>query len=360
MEKLKKGDKVEIIANNRGGFPVGTKGTIALDEGCIGIRYKVVNSVNDFHWYSAEELKLCVPNKQRIKTLEEKVESQGQAISELKIIVEQLRKPSATVSTALDEVAETVEFNGANYRKVSRKVKHGDLIMFPKVHESWAAITPNKLYPVIDRAGAAGFLDDTNCPINVYGIYKGYDDVASVVVYERSVAEQTQFYPVPPAPQKPDANVLRAEAIEKAKKLVKRFEKSLIHFVITDRKVIAIEQYKDGSIKGFAHAKCHPDNVFNLDLGKAIAVGRLKKLDVTEFENAIQPDGWVVGQIVTVEKDRAEHREFIYRVDSVTEQSSNLTMLFYPGGKASADLTGNDIASLPIIDDTNAQYAINK
>lgn len=45
-------------------------------------------------------------------------------------------------------------------------------------------------------------------------------------------------------------------------------------------------------------AKCAPDDVFNADIGKAIALGRALGLDVSKFEKAVQPSEVVVGQVV--------------------------------------------------------------
>lgn len=54
----------------------------------------------------------------------------------------------------------------------------------------------------------------------------------------------------------------------------------------------------DAPIKrGFA--KCAPDDVFNADIGKAIALGRALGLDVSKFEKAVQPSEVVSGMSVS-------------------------------------------------------------
>lgn len=103
-------------------------------------------------------------------------------------------------------------------------------------------------------------------------------------------------------------------------------------------------------------AKCNPSDVFNADIGKAIALGRALGLDVSKFEKAVQPSEYTVGQIVTFPVKDSWHRVYSYRVDSTTKSSRNLTKLFEVNGKANADLSDNDIPKLPIIDDTEAQY----
>ena len=45
-------------------------------------------------------------------------------------------------------------------------------------------------------------------------------------------------------------------------------------------------------------SKCHPNDVFNTDIGKVISFGRAEKLDVREFEQAVQPSEAVVGMVV--------------------------------------------------------------
>ncbi|MFJ7665364.1 hypothetical protein ACIQXW_23680 [Lysinibacillus sp. NPDC097162] len=54
----------------------------------------------------------------------------------------------------------------------------------------------------------------------------------------------------------------------------------------------------DKEVVGKAIAKCAPDDVFNADIGKAIALGRALGLDVSKFEKAVQPSEVVVGMHV--------------------------------------------------------------
>lgn len=63
------------------------------------------------------------------------------------------------------------------------------------------------------------------------------------------------------------------------------------------RTVVAIGHYKwTGGIAGKAFAKCAPDDVFNADIGKAIAAGRLYGVKVPkEFTDAPKPTEVVVG-----------------------------------------------------------------
>lgn len=97
--------------------------------------------------------------------------------------------------------------------------------------------------------------------------------------------------------------------------------------------------------------------MFNEHIGKAIALGRALGLDVSEFENAVQPSHYAVGQIGI----SAIHDNGIkYRVDEIGEGSVFTTL--YDGNKAYGDTTkplnykDEYTTSLKIIDDTNAIY----
>lgn len=90
-----------------------------------------------------------------------------------------------------------------------------------------------------------------------------------------------------------------------------------------------------------AVAKCNPDDAFNADIGKAIALGRALGLDVSEFEQAVQPTEVVVGM----------------RVDTA---SSFKTMTIDSSTSIERNLLGADVYEslhgASILDDTGAQY----
>lgn len=88
-------------------------------------------------------------------------------------------------------------------------------------------------------------------------------------------------------------NELRGEIIEKAKSFIDKRDKG-VHINVHDNTIIA---YKLDTAD-FGIAKCNPSDVFNEHIGKAIALGRALGLDVSEFENAVQPTEIVIGQIV--------------------------------------------------------------
>lgn len=65
------------------------------------------------------------------------------------------------------------------------------------------------------------------------------------------------------------------------------------------RTVVALVYLKfAGSLAFKGIAKCASSDVFNADIGKAIALGRALGLDVSKFEKAIQPSEVVYGMVV--------------------------------------------------------------
>lgn len=64
---------------------------------------------------------------------------------------------------------------------------------------------------------------------------------------------------------------------------------------------VLIHGHFTGKLRGKGIAKCDPSDVFNADIGKAIALGRALGVDVSEFEQAVQPTEVVVGMSAEVE-----------------------------------------------------------
>src|SRR5699024_4071676 len=129
-------------------------------------------------------------------------------------------------------------------------------------------------------------------------------------------------------------NELRKESIEKAKMFVEKIlhtvgdyhiavigndayrdRISRAQFIVNEEKrtVVALIRPKTlDEVISKGIAKCNPDDVFNEDIGKAIALGRAYGLDaeISEFENAPQPDKVEVGMII----DFPTHRVPPYKV----------------------------------------------
>lgn len=182
---------------------------------------------------------------------------------------------------------------------------------------------------------------------------------------------------------KPTPNEQRKAAIKRAKAFIEEAKVDLsisrgkgyvlgeigricdVQFIVNNdkRTVVALFRWRhDGNVYVKAIAKCAPDDVFNADIGKAIALGRALGLDVSEFENAVKPTEYVNGHIVTFPETDSWHRRVQYRIDDVSSADNNMTITSDEiaikgktgvGRTASSDLTRG---YLPIIDDTEAQY----
>lgn len=115
------------------------------------------------------------------------------------------------------------------------------------------------------------------------------------------------------------------------------------------RTVVAVaHNYWDKSevqYKGIA--KCNPSDVFNADIGKAIALGRALGLDVGKFEKAVQPGEVVVGQVVK----NTVHGH--WGTGTVKEIEKPCT---HRGYRVSEDNSYNYLKTAVILDDTEAQY----
>ena len=91
-------------------------------------------------------------------------------------------------------------------------------------------------------------------------------------------------------------------------------------------------------------AKCDPNDVFNEHIGKAIALGRALGLDVSEFEQAVQPT-LAIGQIVYETEDKT------YRTIAESGVYSEESMLTSINSRSAKELS-------VIINDTNAKYEV--
>lgn len=111
-------------------------------------------------------------------------------------------------------------------------------------------------------------------------------------------------------------------------------------FVVNAKKrtvVALLKGINSGVVLVRGIAKCDPTDVFNEHIGKAIALGRALKIDVSEFENAPQPTEIVVGMRIL---------DNLGRVVGVAQESDseNFSLGFVRR------------CNYKITDDTNAQY----
>ncbi|MGE7843916.1 hypothetical protein ACQKNX_24420 [Lysinibacillus sp. NPDC093712] len=100
----------------------------------------------------------------------------------------------------------------------------------------------------------------------------------------------------------------------------------------------------NGKVYANAVAKCAPDDVFNADIGKAIALGRALGLDVSKFEKAVQPSEVVLGMHV--------------RTKTLGGGYNDHCPIFVTGfyGEYPAFDNGTHSSLYEITDDTKAQY----
>ena len=253
------------------------------------------------------------------KFIEQRVEALENELSELKLIVAQIRKPSAVVEEVLAN--DIIEFEGKQYKKVDREAREGDVVIFSNSNVHYDSDKPYKVFK------DAHFVDNVG--------------------------------------QHKTANQQRAEIIEKAKKFVEFNSKGMhvaagfrttisfsgplvtdvLEFVVNEEKRTVVALIKGKTSKALyarGIAKCMPSDVFNEHIGKAIALGRALGLDVSEFEQAVQPTV-AVGQVVT-HKDGKENR-------IITHKTPHFTDAWYKDNKL-----WNYGHELNIINDTNAQY----
>lgn len=145
---------------------------------------------------------------------------------------------------------------------------------------------------------------------------------------------------------------------------VEPFSCSRIDFVVDDKKrtVVALAiGHMTGTVIEKAIAKCAPDDVFNADIGKAIAVGRLFGLDAERFVSAPKPDKFVVGHVVQIA--RLGDIEQIYGVGKITDVTDSSRRYYYDSTTFKSDTyrptfvgpIGTPDGS-KILDDTEAQY----
>lgn len=279
------------------------------------------------------------------KFIEQRVEALENELFELKLIVAQIRKPSTVVEEALAN--DIIEFEGKQYKKVDREAREGDVVVLNDVGGSHYFET-NKPYEV---------QRDTH--INGVGKLSGHKEAhpvytefcnrtpETVDVYELIVEDKQEI--LPPAPK--TQNELRAEIIEKAKWFVDENSGDDYHFEIDEEKrtILAWKIYRVG--RGYnANCKlatCSSNDVFNEHIGKAIALGRALGLDVSEFEQAVQPTH-ATGQVCEIQN------WYGHNGNLTTLKYSNESGFYhtYYGGWLSR-------ADLKIINDTNAIYEMS-
>lgn len=149
----------------------------------------------------------------------------------------------------------------------------------------------------------------------------------------------------------PAPNAARKAVIEKARSFADEVEREWrgvlqrITFHVNANKGV-VTALKHGALSGVlldkAFARCAPGDVFNADIGKAIAVGRLYGVEVpAEFLDAPKPDKKAVGM-------RVKYEDMVARLVPSNEKLSLVDDRAHIGSVIGVDGV--------IIDDTEAQY----
>ena len=299
------------------------------------------------------------------KTKNERITTLENEVAELKLIVHELReRPQLTTvinnatqgPSTTNTVEDIIEFEGKQYRKVERKAREGDVVIFKK--SKIGCVNAGKPY----KSNGDTFYDDEGDDICIYnGIADGTPE--TVDVYELIKEGLNPHIPMIDETIEPlTPNQQRAAIIEKAKAFVKNivgeygtFRTTIgkykdqcvkpIFYVNEKKRAITILIYgafgKELIFKGLA--KCVLGDVFNEHIGKAIALGRALGLDVSEFEQVVQPTV-AVGQIAS--HDDSE----VYTITEITTDKA----LTNPG--SFYELSSFEKGGAYIINDTNAIY----
>ena len=277
-----------------------------------------------------------------------------QVIHQLETLKENVRK----IEESKTNEHNFVVHNNIVLLEVDRKAVEGDFVVFNGL--STVFTTNDKFYEVCKPFDTPVYYDDENYIRDVYAWLECPEPKVKVYEVIGNLPQSTPVaYSTKPSCKHLTANQKRAMIILEAKQFVEQTVKNAksglrnyegnytyqhrltdVHFVVKadEREVTAVAKDLDGKVVEKAIAKCVPDDVFNADIGKAIAVGRLFDLNVERFVNAIKPDKKAVGQL--------EIEGNLYRyVNKVIA-----------GNPGCLHDVANPKTPVAILDDTNAQY----
>lgn len=271
----------------------------------------------------------------------------------------------------VDGLSGVLEFEGQQYKKVDRLARKGDVVIPTKGHSVF--LNKGKMYKVVEDVRV---IDNCGRDTILYIEREGRTP-ETVDVYELIPGGLNPQIPMVDETIEPlTPNQQRAAIIENAKKFVEETEKYLkqikadrtkgnyiyqemandLKFVINEEKraITALLYNKFDKIKlnGKGIAKCKPSDVFNEHIGKAIALGRALGLDVSEFEQAVQPNKVVSGMKIKSTRDWPEaYFGKVYKGDIFEVVSDEVKK---PGIQCHVNSAIS--RNSEIIDDTNAIY----
>jgi len=388
MTKFKVGDKVICIKD----YTHFTQGKVYKIQNIVGkIITLLDNDIEQNDWYVEDFNKYfeIVPTKnQRITALENEVADLRplkQEVAELKLIVHELREKKSVEPSTTNTVEEIIEFEGQQYRKVDREAHEGDVVISSS--KTTCFVEKGKPYKVTRYNG---FLTLNEGTPGIVNLYNGSRTPETVDVYELIKEGLNPQVPMIDETVELTPNQQRAEIIEKAKKFVEDNKMEItgealygkykgevqtwrniyvfanksgkhacnVEFVVDAEKrtITALMRGVDtNNLYEEATAKCNPSDVFNEHIGKAIALGRALGLDVSEFEQAVQPNEVVPGHIIVWNESPDEPHEV------VTKNGDWFDFIYLKDNKRYNNHEYCEIEEFTtIINDTNAIYEVIK
>lgn len=299
VAKFKVGDKVRIIGVGAAGLPIGTEAKVTQVDWDGDVYLDIKNVHGNKAFYLACNIELVSPKptkKQRLTSAEQAISSLEQKVEAMQAEIDALKAAQKPKSILSGEG--TLIFDGKPIAKVSGI--------------SYKTMTTNEQRKAIINEAKA-FVEELSDIIR--GAHK----------------QETKFGRLNDVGY---TYVLKPE------------------FHINSKKRVVTVLMKGGnrdSGKVYAKgiAKCNPSDVFNADIGKAIALGRALGLDVSKFEKAVQPTELVVGHIVT----KVNGPCGLGRIGSVEDGKARIEDQF-----GFWETTIANSSTLLELDDTEAQY----
>lgn len=226
--------------------------------------------------------------------IEQRVDELENQVAKLELIIHELRGKKPIEPSTTNTVGDIIEFEGQQYRKVDREACEGDVVIITKEHESSNAFKINKPYKVL-----RGIEIRSDHPDHGYATYNVYTNLTDIRTPKTvNVYELIESKPLTPNQQR-FLTIINAKRYVAERQAVMLFGQA--DFIVNTEKRTIVALLKPLGLNQVVKrgiAKCDPSDVFNEHIGKAIALGRALGIDVSEFEQAVQPTEIVIGQIV--------------------------------------------------------------
>lgn len=250
-----------------------------------------------------------------LKGLGEKKKAEIMAMSIVEVYQAGYEAGKSSTSPSVEVVQETIEHNGLLLRKVVREAQEGDYIR-PTDSNNSNSLVDGEIYGPV-RIDGAGNPRVTN---QEYRVYTNAHNRTTSTVEVFEVVEHMGKIPLQDVPIIKSPNQQRSELIQRAREFVegqkcawgryrnrklaepRNYWGLIADFIVNAEKrtvVVLLKGYESFEIAAKGIAKCMPDEVFNADIGKAIALARALEIDIPEeFLQAVQPTEKVVGMII--------------------------------------------------------------